>query len=458
MPDLIIKNSRLLINDTIQPAEIAVDNGIITKIGKIIGTEEYDTIIDARGALVLPGAIDVHVHFRDPGMTKKENWYTGSCAAAAGGVTTVIDHPNTMPPTIDRDSFKIKKKAAKKSIIDYCFNAGVTADLSHLKELWELGVTSFGEIFMAESTGCLNVNDLTLKKALEFIEYLGAVSCIHAEDEESRKKFVHILKGNLSPDSYSKSRPALSEKTSVEKAIKLAHKNAKLHFCHISASESLDVIRKAKLENKNITCEVTPHHLFLSTKDWKRLGTLGKMNPPLRDFNDQQSLWKGINDGTVDIIASDHAPHLESEKATDIWTAPAGVPGVETLMPLMLMAIKRNLLSMKRLLEISTLNPARIFNLNKGMLAPGFDADIIIVGDMLEIRREKMHSKAGWTPYNGKEGIFPRMTISRGEIVCEEGEIIAKRGRGRFIMGQGYRIKDEEVYPIFPVSRSCLPG
>ncbi|MCX9089365.1 MAG: dihydroorotase [Candidatus Methanoperedens sp.] len=439
MPDLVIKNARIFINDAIQPVEIAVDNGKISKIGKIVGQQEYDEIIDARGALILPGAIDVHVHFRDPGMTKKENWYTGSCAAAAGGVTMVIDHPNTIPPTIDRSSFKEKLKESRKSIIDYGINAGVTANLTNFKNLWELGATAFGEIFMAESTGSLNVNEMTLKEALPAIGNLGAVACIHAEDEETRKKFVNLLKGNPAPESYSKSRPNLSEKIAVEKAINLAVDTTKLHFCHISALESLDVIRRAKADNKNITCEVTPHHLFLSTRDYRRLGTLGKMNPPLRDFSSQQSMWEGLRDETVDIIASDHAPHLESEKMTDIWSAPAGVPGVETMMPLMLMAIKRNLLTLKRVIEVTSQNPARIFGLKKGVLAPGYDADMIIVGEEKEIRKEKLHSKAGWTPFNGMKGLFPKMTISHGEVVFEDGEIIARRGCGRFIPGQGLK-------------------
>ncbi len=436
MPNLVIKNARIFINDALQHMEIAVDNGKITKLAKIIGAEAYDRVIDARGALVLPGAIDVHVHFRDPGMTKKENWYTGSCAAAAGGVTMVIDHPNTIPPTIDPESFKQKKKEAKKSIIDYGINAGVTRNLSSLKELWELGATAFGEIFLAESTASLNVNYGTLKEALEIIGNMGAVACIHAEDEETRNKLVHVLRGKTEPESYSKSRPNLCEKVAVEKALKLAGKE-KLHFCHISAHESLEVIRKAK-DEKNITCEVAPHHLFLTTKDWKRLGTLGKMNPPLRDFQSQKSLWAGLNEGIIDVVASDHAPHLESEKMTDIWSAPAGVPGVETMMPLMLMAVKRNLLTLKRLHEVACINPARIFGLNKGMIAPGYDADLIIAGEVQEIRKEKMHSKAKWTPYTGMEGMFPRITISRGNIVFEDGEIIAKRGHGGFITGKGF--------------------
>ncbi len=444
MPDLVIKNARIFIDNAIQPAEIAIDNGRIIKIGKIIGTQEVNMVIDAKNALILPGAIDIHVHFRDPGMTKKEDWYTGSCAAAAGGVTTVIDHPNTIPPTIDPGSFKKKQKEAKKSIIDYGINAGVTQNLNHLKSLWEMGATAFGEIFMAESTGALNVSDMTLKEALGIIEKLGAVACIHAEDEETRKSLVHHLKGASRPEYYSKSRPPLSEKVAVEKAIKMAG-DTKIHFCHISAGESLEIIKKEKARNSNITCEVAPHHLFLSTNDYKRLGTLGKMNPPLRDHYSQQVLWGGLNDGTVDIIASDHAPHLETEKMTDIWSAPAGVPGVETMVPLMLLAVKRNLITLKRLLEVTCMNPARLLGLPKGGISQGYDADLVITGEPQEIRKEKMHSKAGWTPYGGMQGIFPKMTLSRGEIVVENGEITAKRGCGRAIPGRGFvNLKEDE--------------
>src|SRR5660397_39101 len=169
MPDLVIKNALLFLNDVIQPAEISVDDGKISKIGKIVDRQNVDDIIDAKGALVLPGVIDAHVHFRDPGMTKKEDWYTGSCAAAAGGVTMAIDHPDTIPPTIDASSFKEKLKECKKSIIYSAINAGVTENLTNFKNLWELGVTAFGEIFMAESTGSRNVNERTLKEALEAI-------------------------------------------------------------------------------------------------------------------------------------------------------------------------------------------------------------------------------------------------------------------------------------------------
>ncbi len=437
---LVIKNARAFINNAIQPAEIAVDEGKISEIRRIITVKEADKVIDAKGALVLPGAIDIHVHFRDPGMTNKEDWYTGSCAAAAGGVTMVIDHPNTFPPTIDALSFKMKLKAAKKSIIDYGINAGVTQNFNpkNLKELWDLGVMAFGEIFMTSFS-----SNIKLKEAFDIIGNLNAVACIHAEDEEINRRFTSMVKKHNEAEYYSEARPELSETKAVEKALilsRLSQANTKLHFCHISSPKSLEVIRKAD----NITCEVTPHHLFLSTRDWRRLGVKVKTNPPLRDFHSQQSLWKGINNGSIDVVASDHAPHLEHEKMDDIWDAPPGIPGVETMLPLMLMAVKRNLITLKKLVEVISVNPAKMFHLNKGRLAPGYDADMIIVGDIMEIRKEKMHSRAGWTPYNNMEGIFPKITISGGDVVFEDGEITAKRGRGRFIAGKGMKLKEEE--------------
>lgn len=437
---LIIKNARVFINNTIQPAEIAIDEGKILEIRRIISIKEADKVIDAKTALVLPGGIDIHVHFRDPGMTNKENWYTGSCAAAAGGITMVIDHPNTLPPTIDVQSFKMKLKAAKKSIIDYGINAGVTQnfDPKNLKQLWNLGVMAFGEIFMTEFP-----SNIKLKEAFEIIGSLGAIACIHAEDKDINRRFTNMVKKHSQAEYYSEARPELSERKAVERALilwNLSQANTKLHFCHISSHESLEIIRKAK----NITCEVAPHHLFLSTKDWRQLGVKVKTNPPLRDFHSQQSLWKGLNNGTINVVASDHAPHLEHEKIDDVWDAPPGVPGVETMLPLMLMAVKRNLLTLKRFIQVISTNPARMFHLNKGMLAPGYDADMIIIGNEMKIRKEKMHSRAGWTPYNDMQGIFPKITISGGEVVFEDGEIIGKRGRGKFIAGKGIKKANEK--------------
>ena len=455
MPDIHIKNTKVFFNNYLQPAEITIEDGKITKIAKDIHVSSVDRVIDAGGALTLPAGIDGHVHFRDPGLTHKEDWYSGSCSAAAGGITTVIDHPNTIPPTIDKSSFKEKHKAARrKSIIDFGINGGVTENLTKLPQLWELGITAFGEIFMAESTGELNIGNETFDKALGIIKELDALACIHAEDETIRLERAELLKNDMSPESHSKERPNICEAFAVQRAVELITKhNTRAHFCHISTRESLGIIRQEKFiarnegRESNITCEVAPHHLFLTKKDWARLGSYGKMNPPLRNRMSVKALVNSINDGLIDAVASDHAPHLEFEKDVDIKTAPSGVPGVETLMPLMLAAVKKNLLPLGRMIDVTSRNPARIFGLDKlskGSFEEGFDADLIIVNprDMRPITADLLHSKAGWTPYEGIDGIFPQITISRGEVVWD-GEIVGKQGRGKFLEGRGKHVDME---------------
>ena len=453
MPDTIIKNARILWKNELQSVDIAITDGKIDKIGKNI--PEDGSKIDARGALVLPGIIDVHVHFRDPGLTHKENWYTGSCAAAAGGVTTVIDHPNTVPPTLDKKSFKLKLTSAKrKSIIDFGINGGVapSSDPRNMQELWNLGVTAFGEIFMAD--GELEVGETDLERLLRSVAELRAIACIHAENGELCSHFTEELQGIRRPDVYSRARPNICEAIAIEQVLEMQEASgqrrgaevrddppARTHICHLSTREGIGVIRRMKYGQKEVpfTCEVAPHHIFLQHKDWDRLGTLGKMNPPLRK-RCLQHLWNALNDRTIDIIASDHAPHTEEEKRANIWDAPAGVPGVETMLPLMLYAAKQNLVPLWRVIEAMTAKPAQIFGLTgKGRIAKGCDADLVIVDtrNVREIKGEELHSKAGWTPFEGKEGIFPEMVMSRGEIVYD-GEIAGKKGRGKFLRGKGY--------------------
>ncbi len=456
MPDILIKNTRIFFNNYLQPAEVLVQNGKIAKIGKDIDIQRLDQVIDAEGSLTLPAGIDVHVHFREPGLTQKEDWYTGSCSAAAGGITTVLEHPNTIPPITDRKSFREKLKLAnRKSVIDFGIYGGVTGNIEKLAELWGLGVIAFGEIFMAQSTGELNISEETLDEALSVITGLGSMACIHAEDEAMRLQCEAYLKDDLSPQSHSRARPNLCEAIAVEKAIGLVKKNkTKAHFCHISALETVGLLRKEKYVARKssspsgMTCEVTPHHLFLSTKDWERLGSFGKMNPPLRGHHDVKALMNALNDGTIDMVASDHAPHTEAEKEADIKKAPSGVPGVETLLPLMLTAVKRNLLPLERMIDVTSRNPARIFGLDrysKGVFAEGYDADLIVVDthQSSEIKGDRLHSKAGWTPYEGMEGIFPQYTIARGEIVWD-GEILAPRGRGNFLPGRGLTVHEDD--------------
>jgi dihydroorotase len=457
MPDILIKNTRIYYNNSLQPAEIIIEGGKVVKVGRDLRVSSSDMIIDAKGALTLPAGIDVHVHFREPGMTTKENWYTGSCSAAAGGITTVIDQPNTIPPTTDRRSFEQKLKLArKKSIIDFGINGGVTAEnIDKLDELWKMGVTAFGEIFMAESTGGLNVNEETFEEALAEIKHIGAIATIHAEDEKMLLELEELLKGYISPDYHSKVRPNECEAAAVQKALELISRlKVRSHFCHISTLEAIGMIRKEKYlaKRENIkplfTCEVTPHHLFLSTRDWERLRSFGKMNPPLRGSHSIKALVNAINDGTIDMVASDHAPHLESEKDTDIRFAPSGVPGVETLMPLMLAAVRKNILPLAQMINLTSRNPAKVFGLDrqaKGRLEVGFDADLIIVDPraLQTVKAEMLHSKAGWTPFEGMDAIFPQYTLSRGEIIWMEESFDARPGRGKFLEGEGKRSEEE---------------
>jgi dihydroorotase len=456
MPDILIKNTRIYYNNSLQPAEIIIKGSKIIKIGKDLRVSSYDMIIDADGALTLPAGIDAHVHFREPGMTKKENWYTGSCAAAAGGITTVIDQPNTRPPTTDRRSFEQKLKLAReKSIIDFGINGGVTGNINNLEKLWKSGVTAFGEIFMAESTGGLNINEKIFTEALSEIKRLGALASIHAEDEEIFLELEKLLKGDISYDYHSKVRPNECEAVAVQKALEITSKlKVKAHFCHISTLEAIGIIRKekylARRENKIplSTCEVTPHHLFLSKRNCEKLRSFGKMNPPLRESHSIKALVNGINDGTIDMVASDHAPHLESEKDTDIKFAPSGVPGVETLMPLMLAAVRKNIFPLEQMIMVTSGNPAKYFGLDrhaKGRLEVGFDADLIIVDPraLQPIKAEMLHSKAGWTPFEGMNAIFPKYTLSRGEVIWIEESINVRPGRGNFLEGEGKK-SDED--------------
>ena len=223
----------------------------------------------------------------------------------------------------------------------------------------------------------------------------------------------------------------------MEKAYPLARETkAAVHITHVSTSKTVDLIKK-----EGMTCDVTPHHLLLSMKDWDRLGARAKMNPPIRHRDDIQALWRAVRDGSIDVLASDHAPHTLDEKKADVRSAPAGVPGVETMGPLMLKAVSENKLSIQRFMEMTSLNPARIFGIKgKGRIEEGYDADMIFVnmGEVRTINAVDLHGKAGWTPYEGFEGIFPRVVMQRGEVLLDRGEFYGKRGAGKFVRGSGY--------------------
>jgi len=421
--DLAVLNGRVFTHAGLKAIDIWIKDGKVSALG---GSHRADEKIDARGMLVLPGAIDAHVHFREPGQDYKEDWLSGSLSAAAGGVTAVVDQPNTDPETLDARSFEIKLDLARnRSVVDFCINGGP----GRIEELAGAGAAAIGEIFTYEQS------DEELKIVLEEIRKAGMLATVHAEDGSVVREKTEPLKSSHDPQVYSMARPALAEAKAIEKVLEWSER---LHICHLSPGLGLDLVRTAKMSGKGVSCEVAPHHLLFNEKDYRQQGSFLKMNPPLRGQADCDALWAGLRDGTIDALASDHAPHLPEEKRDDIWDAPAGVPGVETMLPLMLFSVRRNLISLERLVDATAARPARIFSLaSKGAIEPGKDADLVIVDtkNVNKINADHLHSRADWTPYEGLEAIFPQMTLVRGTVVYD-GDLAVSPGFGRLLRMQ----------------------
>ena len=418
--DLVVKNGRVFIGDDQISTDIWIKDGRIAALG---GDHRAEEKIDARDMLVLPGAIDVHVHFRDPGPNYKEDWASGSASAAAGGVTSVIDQPNTQPRTLDASSFEQKLDIARhRSFVDFGLNGGA----GKIDELAFSGATAIGEIFSYEHS------DSDLAGILDEVKQAGMLASLHAEDGAIIREKTARLVGRHDAQAYSESRPAQAEAAAIEKALNWSDR---LHVCHLSSSQGLEMVAKAKRGGRKVTSEVAPHHLLLNIKDYKKQGSYLKMNPPLRSEKDNDTLWQGLCSGTIDIIASDHAPHLPEEKREDIWEAPPGVPGVETMLPLMLFAVKRNMIKLNRLVSAVSSRPAEIFGLvGKGKIERGYDADLVIIDSkqVTKINADRLHSRAEWTPFEGREAIFPKMTIVRGKVVYD-GDLSVHAGYGHFL-------------------------
>ncbi len=371
-------------------------------------------VVDAAGNLLLPGAVDVHVHFRQPGFGHKETWTTGSRSAAAGGVTTVVDQPNTDSPTVTGRAFDEKAALARESLVDYGLNGGVTSGWDP-DSLFERPLFALGEVFLADSTGDMGIDESLFRAACERAAAEDVVVTVHAEDADL---FDESTTDRSDPDAWSAYRTPEAEVAAVERACEVADETgADLHVAHTSTPGG---VRTAAAVGA--TCEVTPHHLLLSREDLADLGTFGRMNPPLREESRRRELFELLADGTVDVVATDHAPHTREEKDGSVWDAPSGVPGVETMVPLLLEQARKGRLDYERVRDVTARNPARAFDLlRKGRVAVGYDADLVLVDPdaTREIRGERLHSKCGWTPFEGRTGVFPELTTVRGEVVYE---------------------------------------
>jgi dihydroorotase len=427
--DLIIKNGTLVSSKGRQTADIGVFSGEIVKIGKI--EEEAKNIIDATGMLVLPGLIDSQVHFRDPGLTHKETIYTGSKAAVLGGICTFFEMPNTQPSTTTLKRFVDKLNIAKEdSFANYGFYMGATAkNLDEILKVENLEGCCGVKIFLGSSTG-----DLLLYNRDKLLEIFKTVSCpiaVHSENEERLKERINIRDNAKDVHAHYEWRDAQTALESTRMIIDVAKEaGRKVHVLHITTKEEIEFLANNK---EHCTIEVTPQHLTLSAPEvYDRIGTLAQMNPPIRTKEHQDALWKALNDGVVDVLGSDHAPHTLEEKSKPYPASPSGMPGVQTIFPVMIKNMNEGKITLEKIIELMSENPARLWGLNKGKIEIGLDADFTLFDPNKEwtITNDQQASKVGWTPFYGMsmKGA-PVGTIVMGQIAMLTGSSFKVEGQ-----------------------------
>ena len=426
MLDLLIKNGQCYIDGELKNVDVSIKDGKIKDIGQI--SEKSKDSIDAKGLTVLPGCIDTQTHFREPGSTDTEDLNSGSRAAVAGGITAVFEMPNTNPPTSSKNEFKRKLVLAKdRMFCNYAFYFGATADNSHeLADLKNLEGCCGIKLFAGSSTGNLLVAN---EKDIETVfKNSSKVVAVHSEDEEIlniNKKL--IKKGDVHTHPIWRSEECAI--SSTRRIVNIAKRhNKRAHVLHVTTKQEVDFLSQHK---GNVTFEITPQHLTLYAPDcYDKLGTYAQMNPPIRDKSHYDRLWYAIRNNLNDTIGSDHAPHLKINKEKEYPNSPSGMPGVQTLLPVMLNHVNNGKLSLKQLIKLVCENPIKIFGIkNKGFIKKGYDADFTIVNmnKDIKIQNKNIESKCGWSPFNGYsfKG-SPIATIINGKIKMLNGKILGE--------------------------------
>ena len=442
--DLVIRGGKVVSPDRIVQASVAIDGEHIVAVGHddVMPTGRQE--VRADGLYLLPGAIDSHVHFRDPGYPHKETWKSGSAAAACGGVTTVFEMPNTNPPTGTLEALQLKLRAAEQSYVDFGIHGLLGDDtVGHLEQLLEAGVTSF-KAFVGNTFGNLPApSDGALLEGFEKLAPLGIRTVVHAENSSIMARRQKLMQdaGRIDALAHLASRPAVCEIEAIGRVLTLAEwTGARVHIAHHSAADSLFLIRDAKRRGVDVTVETCPQYLLLNTGDMLRLGGIMRLNPPIREARHNQPLWDALLDGTIDMIATDHAPHTPEEKTrASIWDCDCGFPGVETQMPLMLTEVNRERATLMDYVRWSAVNPARAWGLygTKGVIASGAHADIAFV-DMARsgtLAQGELHSLSKISPWHGRavQG-YPLHTLLRGRFVMRDGKLVSEAaGWGRSV-------------------------
>ncbi|WP_029075697.1 dihydroorotase [Kaistia adipata] len=421
--EYLFRNGTVVNQDGVGTHDVAVRDGRIAAIGDI-DPRRAGKVIDCTGLHILPGVVDTQVHFREPGAEQKEDLETGSRAAVLGGVTGVFEMPNTNPTTTSAEALADKIARGKHRMhCDFAFWVGGTREnVNDIPELERLPGAAGIKVFIGSSTGNLLVADDEGIAAI--LSKTRRRAAFHSEDEmrlEARKP----LRVEGDPSSHPIWRDEIAAMQATERLVAIARRTgARIHVLHISTAEEIDYLA---LHKDVATAEATPHHLTLSADDYAKLGTLLQMNPPVRDKRHRDGIWKGISQGIIDVLGSDHAPHTLEEKAKPYPASPSGMTGVQTLVPIMLDHVNAGRLTLERLVDLTSAGPSRIFGIaRKGRIAVGYDADLTIV-DMKRretITNKWIASRAAWTPYDGKRVIgWPVGTIVRGRRVMWEGEL-----------------------------------
>ena len=433
--DLILKNGTLVTPSQCFQANIAVSNGKIVFTGKLADSDTADEVYDAAGKHILPGIIDAHVHFRDPGLTEKEDFESGSMAAAFGGVTFAADMPNVRPVTSTLKRFNEKAGIASgKSYIDFGLFALLTGEDSEMDGIIKAGALGF-KVFLGTSTG-----DIAPPSAGALFEQMrkcaktGMRIGFHAETSELNSHFTAMcMERSDLQDSIllSLARPVISEALAIQTAICYAqYTGTKIHIHHVTSADGALLIDEAKKKGVEVTAETCPHYLLLDANRGAH-----KVYPPIRDESHRKSLWDALGKGIIDMIASDHAPHTASEKELPVWEAPAGLCGVETFVPLFLNEVNKGKLSLNDFVRLASEAPAKIWGIypQKGNLLPGADGDFTVV-DMKKksrINANGLHSKSRTSAFDGVEiQGMPTATIVRGRTVMKDGKLTGTKGYG----------------------------
>ncbi|MBI5389868.1 dihydroorotase [Candidatus Woesearchaeota archaeon] len=399
-------------------ADLRIDGNFIKEINSRLLPKANEEVIHCKGLHILPGLIDIHVHFREPGAVHKEDFLSGSKAAAAGGVTTVFDMPNNTPPVVTQKDLNAKRKLAKKSLVNY--GLYVLGCRENRTMVGNFIATPGIKVYLGSSTGNYLTDDLGV--FADILQHAKRPVVVHAENEQLIRYFSEKYKKT---EHHHKMRDNLCAAVSVAESTTMAsYFQKQLHLAHVSTAEEIDIIRKHK--TSLITAEVSPHHLFLTEQFFLKQKNYGKMNPPLRYQKDQDALWQALHDGVIDIIATDHAPHTHDEKKKSCAEAPCGVPGVQTMLSLLLEAVHQKKLKLVDVVRYCCNNPARIFGIQKrGNISPGYFADLCII-DLNRtsiIRNQDQYSKCGWTPFDGipVHGAV-QMTFVNGTKVFDQGK------------------------------------